>query len=579
MDARVSSGAFLFDQFRIDRRAGGLFRCTPDGQLEPVILGSRAIDVLCALIDRSGDLISKNEIMTAVWPDTLVDEANLAVQISALRRVLDHGRHEGSCIQTVAGRGYRFVSVVTRVDEPVFEAGAEVQSEQLSLARGRRIKLAIAGSVVLTGLFAAGAWLTLESSIRPWTPTATRPPEAPDRRMSVIIFPFQNSSGDAAQDALAAEITRLLTEQITRSGEGPVIAGTTATVFHGGLPDLYAIGREHNVHFALAGDARRQDGRLIVSAALYDTAETRAVWGQQLDVPDDPSALTTIRQVIYENWWQASVDAEAEHAARGHPDRLDKRDLLLMALQTPLGAPTKANYLQRLSLVDRALAQDPNDLLCLERRARLRAEFVLLGYSPDPAADLAIATEAADHALAIDPNRLNSLRVKATVLRARGDWTTAEMLLRRVLTLQPTEANRHRELGECLMAQGRHQEALVSFQTARRFAGGGDPVYTYDANIAMANLALGQLAETQAAAQLAIGEMPPDTGRIGELPWLALIAAMSLSGNEEVAHADLRRFLATTRSWLSMTEVLKWSAFAANPKLLDGLSRAGMPAE
>jgi DNA-binding winged helix-turn-helix (wHTH) protein/tetratricopeptide (TPR) repeat protein len=524
MDAHVSSGAFLFDQFRLDRRAGGLFRYASEGKLDRIPLGSRALDVLCKLVEASGELVQKDDIIASVWHDQIVGDANLTVQISALRRVLDQGRRDGSCIQTVAGHGYRFVPVVTRMDKAL-------------------------------------------------------PPHAPDRRMSVVILPFVNSSGHAAQDSLAAEITRHLTERITRGGDGPVIAGVTPTVSHGGLIDPYAIGREHSVHFALAGDARRQDGRLIVSAALYDTAEGRAVWGQQVNVPDDPNALSTIGQVIYENWWQASVDAEALHAARDRPDRLDKRDLLLMALATPLSTATKANYVQRLSLVDRALAQDPNYFPGLERRARLHAEFVLRGYSSDPAGDLAIATEAADHALAINPNSLNSLRVKATVLRARGDWTTAEALLRRVLTLQPTEANRHSELGECLMAQGRHPEALVSFQTARRFAGGSDAVYRYDGDIAMANLALGQLAEAMAAARLAIGEMPPDIGRSGEVPWLALIAAISLGGNEEVASADLQKFLTTPRSWYSMAEVLKWSAFAANHKLLHGLSRAGMPPE
>jgi hypothetical protein len=127
------------------------------------------------------------------------------------------------------------------------------------------------------------------------------------------------------------------------------------------------------------------------------------------------------------------------------------------------------------------------------------------------------------------------------------------------------------------MALGRHQEALVSFQTARRLAGGNDFVYIYDANIALVNVALGQLTEALATARLTIGEMPPNIGRIGEYPWLALIAATSLNGNEEAARADLQRFLATPRISHNMAEILKWSAFAANPKLLDGLRRAGMP--
>jgi tetratricopeptide (TPR) repeat protein len=250
-----------------------------------------------------------------------------------------------------------------------------------------------------------------------------------------------------------------------------------------------------------------------------------------------------------------------------------------MATATPLATPTRAHYLERISLIDRAVILGPNYLQGSERQARLHAEFVLLGYSSDPIADLAIATQAADRALAIDPNSLHSLRAKATVLRAKGDWTAAEALLRRVLTLQPTEADRHSELGQCLMAQGRHHDALASFQTAKQFAGGADPVYWYDADIAMASLAIGQMPKAIAAAQLAIGEMPPDTARTGELPWLALIAATSHSGDDEAARADLRRFLAAPRSWHSLAEVQKWPAFAANPRLLDGLRRAGMLAE
>jgi DNA-binding winged helix-turn-helix (wHTH) protein len=69
------------------------------------------------LVERSGDLVTKKEIMAAVWGRTVVESANLTVQISALRRILDQGRSEQeSCIQTVAARGYRFVAPVTRVE-------------------------------------------------------------------------------------------------------------------------------------------------------------------------------------------------------------------------------------------------------------------------------------------------------------------------------------------------------------------------------------------------------------------------------------------------------------------------------
>ena len=105
MDPVSSADVFLFERFRFDQRGGGLFDI--DGT--QVAVGSRALDVLGVLIERAGELVSKDEIMDVVWPGTTVEEANLTVQISALRRVLDNRGSERSTIQTVPGRGYRFV--------------------------------------------------------------------------------------------------------------------------------------------------------------------------------------------------------------------------------------------------------------------------------------------------------------------------------------------------------------------------------------------------------------------------------------------------------------------------------------
>jgi DNA-binding winged helix-turn-helix (wHTH) protein len=114
MKMRASSDIFLFEEFRLDRVGGGLFRRDDHGAFVPVAIGSRALDILAALIERRGDIVSKEEILAAGWPQTVVAEGNLFVQISALRRVLDGIQSGQSCIQTVTGRGYRFVAPVTR---------------------------------------------------------------------------------------------------------------------------------------------------------------------------------------------------------------------------------------------------------------------------------------------------------------------------------------------------------------------------------------------------------------------------------------------------------------------------------
>ena len=81
MDARGTSDIFLFEPFRLDRR--DLFRREEGGGFVPLNLGSRAADILRTLVERAGELVSKEEIIAAVWPGTVVEDSNLTVQISA----------------------------------------------------------------------------------------------------------------------------------------------------------------------------------------------------------------------------------------------------------------------------------------------------------------------------------------------------------------------------------------------------------------------------------------------------------------------------------------------------------------
>ena len=106
MEALAAGEIFMFEAFRLDRR--GLCRRDEHGAFVPVAIGSRALGVLRVLVTADGDLVSKDGIMAAVWPGTVVEDNNLTVQIATLRRILDQGRADGSCIQTVAGRGYGF---------------------------------------------------------------------------------------------------------------------------------------------------------------------------------------------------------------------------------------------------------------------------------------------------------------------------------------------------------------------------------------------------------------------------------------------------------------------------------------
>src|SRR5712692_3437266 len=108
----MDGGAISFGPFRLLAAR----RLLLEGD-QPVRLSSRAFDILSAMVERAGDVVGKQELIARAWPQTLVEEANLKIQVSALRRALGDGQAGNRYIATVTGRGYSFVAPI-RLDEP-----------------------------------------------------------------------------------------------------------------------------------------------------------------------------------------------------------------------------------------------------------------------------------------------------------------------------------------------------------------------------------------------------------------------------------------------------------------------------
>ena len=227
MGATATSDTYRFGLFRLEARGAGLSRLDDDGTWIPVAIGSRALDLLLLLLRRHGEVLARDEIMDAVWPGVAVEESNLTVQISALRRVLDPAHAGPSCIQTISGRGYRFLPTVT--------------SE------------------------------TADALID--NPGAVAHAPAPDRRqrLSIIVAPFKSLSDDPDSVLLADTITEQLTGDLAR------LPGTVVMAHA-------AIGTDSRASHLIQGSVRGTADLTRVNVQLIDRETGTHLWAEWFDV-------------------------------------------------------------------------------------------------------------------------------------------------------------------------------------------------------------------------------------------------------------------------------------------------------
>jgi DNA-binding winged helix-turn-helix (wHTH) protein len=297
MGALADDEIYLFEGFRLDRR--GLSRRDERGVFVPVPIGSRALDVLRALVETGGDILSKDEIMAAVWPGTIVGDNNLTVQISTLRHVLDQAREEGSCIQTVAGRGYRFIAPVTRR-----AVGIDRHSRVLSPARversvaltkpsaipARRKLRAWVGSPAALGLLAlVCVTVVITAAIVHWSR-----PGAPssDSGPAVVVMPFRNLGDGAAQAKLGEAIAERIAVELAR---------LPATRLSGKTPPLLTP-VDQSTPASLAANCALATPSMAASPQPMGASVSRPHWSIPLPMPSDGRTISTSLMARRRSW-------------------------------------------------------------------------------------------------------------------------------------------------------------------------------------------------------------------------------------------------------------------------------------
>src|SRR5271165_2013361 len=476
MDALATGDIFVFEGFRLDRRGGGLFRRDECGDLVPVAIGSRALDILGVVVERPGDLVSKDELITAVWPGTVVEDSNLTVQISALRRVLDQGRSEGSCIQTIAGRGYRFVAAVTRtkdeadivapaiavdepdsiVDPPPPAPVVSVRTDDSARWRHRNLVAGILTSLVLIGLLVGLAWN------HRWLGS----PGAP--RMSIVVLPFTNLNGDPDQQYFADAVTEDLTTDLSRIAHMFVISRNTAFSYRNKPTEAKQIGHELGVRYVLEGSVQRSGNQVRINAQLIDAETSAHIWAERFD--RETGDLFALQNEITRRLAQA-LDAKliAAEAARPteHPDALD---FILRGRAAWSKPKSRENYAEAIRLFERALALDPGSVEAQSRLTIALTGRVLDEMADSAAADIARAEGLIGQAMAASPRDPLAHYAKAHFLRATGRCEEAIREYETALASDRNWASAIAHIGRCKIYIGPIEEAIPLEEQAVRLS-------------------------------------------------------------------------------------------------------------
>lgn len=279
MEPRDLPDAYRFGDFVFDPTA---FRVTRGGV--PLHLEPKAVDVLRYLVDRPGVLVSKHELIHAVWKDTAVGDNALTRLVAQLRKALEDPADQPRYIETVPTRGYRFIA------RPVpARPGPTTEGALPSAVSPRRTAFSglmpIVALLIVAGSVAAFVALTL------WRATADPPvtgAAAAGRRVrTVAVLPFKNLGADPEQGYVVDGITQAVTDTLSQLDALAVISTTSSRKYRDTTLASTAIAAELGVDALFEGAVIRSGDRLRVSVAMVDGPSGQRVWTRSVRARHD----------------------------------------------------------------------------------------------------------------------------------------------------------------------------------------------------------------------------------------------------------------------------------------------------
>ncbi|MCL4523788.1 MAG: tetratricopeptide repeat protein [Acidobacteria bacterium] len=452
--SQASKHLYVFGPFRLIPGEWLLLR---DGV--PVPLTPKVFETLLALVENAGHAMEKDDLLKRVWPDTFVEEATLAKNISTLRKALGEGEGGAEYIETLPKHGYRFVAAVQRIEDTAAGDGPGGTETFAGAARGNRAKYAVAAIAVVS--VALGVALVAWEWLRP----RATPPVS---KVKLAVLPFENLSGDESQEYIADGLTEEVIARLSNlNPQGlAVIARTSTMKYKGSDKDIAGISRELGVDYVLESSFRREGDRVRVTAQLIQSSDQTHLWAEtyEREVGQILPLQSELTETIARQMRVVLPEAKSQTASLA-PLNLEAHLLYLKGRyywnkRTPDGLKQATDYYQQ------ALDLDPN---YARAWAGLATVYALLDeYQVLPAREAYLrAKAAASRALELDPAQVEARAARALV-RGWYDWDApgAEQDFKQAIAINPNYSVARHWYGMLLMADGRFEEARQEFERA-----------------------------------------------------------------------------------------------------------------
>jgi TolB-like protein/DNA-binding winged helix-turn-helix (wHTH) protein/Flp pilus assembly protein TadD len=510
---------------------------------EPVQVTGKVFDTLLYFVERAGQVLDKRTLMSAIWPDVVVEEGNLTQTIHTLRRVLGERPDEHRFIVTVPGRGYRFVADVTTTT---------LQEEPRTATR----KPLVAGTALIAIALAGIAFFLLTG------PQNERRSAAADAaKPSIAVLPFVDMSETQDQayfaEGLSEEILNLLAQSTTLQ----VTARTSSFSFKERTVDVPTIAGKLNVTHVLEGSVRKVGNRVRITAQLVHGATSVHSWSQTYDrdltdifgVQDEIAAavaealhaqLTGARtpgsgQTRNTQAFERYLQGKYFFNRRGEADVARAREYFQQALQIdPAYARAWAGLAGVYYLAPRPMSQSTFDAWdeavsrALQLGPNLPESHVRAAQYYWRLGDFRTSEQHCKRAIALNPSDPLVLSVSAGKAFRAGHWSEGISLQLRAVAVDPLSATSRANLGAFLAAVGEWEEARLEIEKARELS---PTLPKIDSDIARVLI----LQQRFDDALVAIGRMPA-----GALRDQATALAYRAPGQRSAADAALSRLIA-----------------------------------